>query len=66
MCSLSFILGVFRSDASGVGKAVLPGVRWQKGRRAVLPVSILAGPLPGAGCAVAALIRSSVALLRQR
>ena len=37
------------------------------GRRdALLPVSILAWPLLGAGCAVATLIRFSVALLKQR
>ena len=37
-----------------------------RGRAALLPVSSLARPLLGAGCAVAELIRLNVALLKQR
>lgn len=59
---------VLCGDASGVGEAVVPGVCRREGRCAALPVAILglAGLLPGTGCAVAALIRFSVAFLRQR
>ena len=44
-----------------------PGCPASVGRRdALLPVSSLAWALLGAGCAVATLIRSNVALLKQR
>lgn len=63
------MFSVLRGDASSGGEAAVPGVCRREGRCVVLPVAHilgLAGPFPGAGCAVAALIRFSVAFLSQR